>query len=248
MWRPSRVAVAADPVERHQHADEAGEAVGAGDLDADEPRARGDAAVAASPASSPAITPAMCEPWPNVSRPAQVGIAGVLGEVGAADELARRRRARRRRCTPESISATSTPAPVRPSPPAPVARADQVHRGAGAGRAVVGLRRDRGDRVGDRVLHDRRRCPRRDGDRVGRERAPAASCAASAIDLVGDLVGRLRRSGSRPAAGRSRGSASASTRPPSVDSVQRACQRATLRTAADARRSRGDRRRRARGR
>ena len=43
---PVRAPVAAHPVERHQHAHEAGDAVGARDLDADEPRARGDALVA----------------------------------------------------------------------------------------------------------------------------------------------------------------------------------------------------------
>ena len=68
-----RAAVAAHPVERHQDAHEAGDAVGAGDLHAHEPRVRARRPGSRWRRRCRAITPAMCEPWPNVSSPRRSG-------------------------------------------------------------------------------------------------------------------------------------------------------------------------------
>ena len=96
MCRPFAVAVAAHPVERQQHAHEAREAVGAGDLDADEPRAGRDALVAGVGIVARDHAGHVRAVAERVEA-AQVGVVGVAGEVGAAHQLARGRRGRGRR-------------------------------------------------------------------------------------------------------------------------------------------------------
>ena len=166
-------------------------------------------------------------------EPAPVGIPGVVGEVGAADELARAAE----RADPDHAGVDQRDVDAGAGEPGllgPGRGADQVHRGAGAGRAVVGLGDDRGDRVGDRVLHDA------DGvlarrDRIGHERRAGGVLRGVGDRLVGDLVGRgvggdvRGRRGDRGRVGVDPGAV--------LDSVS-AVSRATLRTAAD-RRSRG---------
>ncbi len=178
----------ADPVERHQDADEAGHAVGVGDLDAHEARARGDPAVAALGVGAGDHAGHVRAVAERV-EPAPVRIPGVVGEVGAADELARAVE----RADPEHAGVDQGDVHAGAGEPGLLGagrRADQVHRGAGTGRAVVGLGEDRRDRVGDRVLHDADGVLA-GGDRIGDERRAGGVLRGVGDRLVGDLVGRL---------------------------------------------------------
>ena len=104
------VRVLDDPVDRRDHLRDVGAAVGRGDLDADDARVRGHAAVGrrgrvgvgrGQRRVAPAIRPAMNVPWPYVSRSRQVRRLRLEREVGAVDDLVRRAEALdrgRRRC------------------------------------------------------------------------------------------------------------------------------------------------------
>ena len=184
---PVRVAVAAHPVERHQNAHEAGDAVGAGDLDADEARARRDALVAGRGVVARDHAGHVRAVAERVEA-AQVAVVGVLGEVGAADELARaveRRDAEHARVDQRDVDAGAGEVAAQAG-----GRADQVDRGARPGGRVVGGGDDGGDRVGDRVL-DGGDAVLADGDRVGRERRAGGRVGRGVGDrVVRDLVGR----------------------------------------------------------
>ena len=134
---------------------------------------------------------------------AQVGVEGVLGEVGAADELAGA--AERADADDAGVDDRDVDAGAGQGRALRADRgADGIHRGAGAGGAVLGLRLDRRGGVEDGILRRGNRLGvLAAGDGVGRERPRRRVLGGVARDLAGDVVGRLVRRGSRPAAGRS---------------------------------------------
>ena len=143
------VPVAAHPVERHEHADEAGDAVGAGDLDADEPGPGRDALVAGLGIGGGDDARHVRAVAERVEA-AQVGVERVLGEVGAAHELARA--VERRDAEHAGVDQGDVDAGAGEALGDAGGGADQVGRGASAGRAVVGGGLDGRDGVDHRVL------------------------------------------------------------------------------------------------
>ena len=107
---PVGVPVVADPLERVEHLREARLAVGAGDLEADDTRARGHAGEAGErvAAGDQAGQVGAVAERVELGEPR---VAPLGREVGSVHDPAGLRRGRRPGTTPESISATSTPVP-----------------------------------------------------------------------------------------------------------------------------------------
>ena len=118
--QPVVVAVRDDPADRGDDRAERRRAVGAGGLDVDQARARGDAAGSRSLGSSPAMIPATCVPCPKVSRWARSRSRLWLEKSGPWTTLPWAASAGTG-TMPVSITATSTPLPVAPDWSAPIA-------------------------------------------------------------------------------------------------------------------------------